>query len=195
MRKVVITLILIGIICFGVFSFIKNDEAKIEEPKVADSELIDNNIYEKPHNPTEYEVQLYNKLSSAINDESGSTTIANLVAKNFTAEFFTLKNQSVNHINGTNFIVANNKDKFTQFAKAFILPNMRTIEHQKGESNLPIVEKVTVMDSKKRRVDNIDNAYEIRVAIKYNRNDENLKKEATIILIKNSEGIYVYEVK
>lgn len=195
MRKVVITLILIGIICFGIFSFMKKDEGKIEEPKVADSELISNNIYEEPHNPTEYEVQLYNKLSSAISDESGSTTIANLVAKNFTAEFFTLKNQSTDHINGANFIVANNKDKFTQFAKAFILPNMRTIEHQKGESNLPEVEKVTVMDSKKRRVDNIDNAYEIRVSIKYNRDDENLKKEATIILVKNNEGIYVYEIK
>ncbi|MDF9825650.1 hypothetical protein M2475_002069 [Breznakia sp. PF5-3] len=188
----------------------KDDEVKKTEIKIDKNE-----VYTPPKNPTDYQAETYNALTKALK-KNNEEAVAKLVAENFTADFFTLKNkESAEDVGGLTYFPATRQEEFKTFAMNYVYSNYQLIKDDYGKSSLPVVEEVKVGNVSKETItykniipsedENVEdqveeNEYEgyvINITISYESTDvpdKDLKKEAVIYVIKLDERLVIIKL-
>lgn len=143
----------IGIIVLGIAIIIgaivllvlnsTDDEASVKTDSTI--ELIENDVYDAPSNPSIYQTTVYNELSEALEDEEDGEVIATLVATNFCADFYTLKNkESADDVGGLTYIPLAYRDDFESYASAYVYTQYNYIVDDYGTSSLFEVDNISV---------------------------------------------------
>lgn len=139
MKKIICLLCLAMIITLSGCG--KDEETKVEDPKV---EINENSVYALANKPTDCQIELYNELSDALEDGT-EQEIAEAVAKNFVADFYTLKNKANSEdIGGLTYLPEDKRIDFAAYASIYAYANYEKIVQQHGKKNLPAVKSVEV---------------------------------------------------
>lgn len=140
MKKLICLLCLALCVSLGACS--KEDE---NTPKEETSEIVVNDVYTQPNNPTDYQIEIYNALTEALDENEG---VAELVAKNFVTDFYTLKNkESAEDVGGLTYLPTDMRDSFATYASIYAYANYEKISQNYGAKNLPQVKSVEVSES------------------------------------------------
>lgn len=135
-----ITILFMAVLLVGLGACGKSNEAT-KESKI---EIKTNDVYEVPLRPTDYQATLYNELTKAL-EGTDDEAIAKLVAQNFSADFFTLKNkESAEEVGGITYLPTSRQEEFKTFAMNYVYANFQLIKDDYGKSSLPEVKEVKV---------------------------------------------------
>ncbi len=108
-------------------------------------EIVENSLYASPKDPSTYQTKTFNELSEALTDNEDGEMIATLVAKNFCADFYTLKNkESANDVGGLTYIPEAYQEEFKNYAAAYVYTQYTSIEEEHGNKHLFEVTEVSV---------------------------------------------------
>lgn len=186
----------------------KDEGEDVAKPQ---TEIKENSVYAAPVNPSHCQVELYNKLTKALGG-SDDEKIASLVAANFVADFFTLKNKETAHdVGGLVYLPEAIREAFVEYAEYSVYSNYEAIKLDFGSSSLPEVKEVKIGDITATTVtyDNFTPAneelgtpattnpqeydgYEVTLTLTYEKTelkDEDLKTEVTVVVM-NYDGTY-----
>ncbi len=136
----------IGLLCFvlvliGCSQTEDTTKDETEEPTIT---IQENQLYASPKEATNYQIELYNALTEAI-EENDDEKIAESVAVNFIADFFTLKNkENVTDIGGLVYIPLHYRDAFQDFASAYVYAQYPVLVDEYGKTQLFEVQSITV---------------------------------------------------
>lgn len=98
-------------------------------------------------NATDYQKEIYQELQDALKSKN-SQSIAEALAKNFVADFFTLSNKTIkNDVGGTQFWSTDARLTLRTKAIDTFYTNLELYIEDYGSENLPTVKEVTVLDS------------------------------------------------
>lgn len=146
MKKItVVSLILMLLLvsaCGGKKSEDNND--KKEEKK---AEIVENGVYDAPKNPTQYQISIFNKLGEVLTQQDNKA-IAEYVAINFSADFFSLLNkEGSDDVGGVTYIPKTKQEDFKIFASNYVYANFVPLKDKYGKDELPSVKKVEVTET------------------------------------------------
>lgn len=176
-----------------------------------------NSVYSQPKKPTDLQAKLYNKLTSALKSNS-EKKIAQLVAENFCADFFTLKNKSSgSNVGGLTYIPDSYRENFKNYAMNWVYANYQLIVDDKGKSSLPVVKSIKIVSTTTDTIDYVNeipadettgtaaysttdtyDAYKVKISIAYESTDvdsSDLKTSALVTVFKLDDKFVVDSVK
>ena len=152
----------------------KKETAKNEEK--AEVKMVANDLYVEPLNPTQAQIEAYNKLSQAITSEDRKEE-ATMVAVSFAFDFFSDKIRN-----------------FMEFAQAYYYGNYPTIVNEYGKKSLPEVSgyKVDAVEAKDYTYNgSACRGYDVKLTLTYAETEvESLKKSMTISVIEIQDYEY-----
>ena len=145
MKKLICMLCLALVICMSGCNKDKDDTNNDKEKdKIT---IVENDVYTTPASPSDAQILLFNALSEALEDEDDEE-IANLVAENFVADFYTLKNKAGSEdIGGLTYLPEANRADFVTYASVYAYGNYESIKQKYGTKHLPQVKEVEVTSS------------------------------------------------
>ena len=170
----------------------KKETAKNEEK--AEVKMVANDVYVEPLNPTQAQIEAYNKLSQAITSEDRKEE-ATMVAVSFAFDFFTLSNkEDAQDLGGLQFIPSDKIRNFMEFAQAYYYGNYPTIVNEYGKKSLPEVSgyKVDAVEAKDYTYNgSACRGYDVKLTLTYAETEvESLKKSMTISVIEIQDYEY-----
>lgn len=113
---------------------------KKEQESKEEYTLQTNKIYEAPKHPTQEQIREFNELSKAIENQSSSEKMAELVAVNFAYEFFSLAMKTgKDDVGGLTFIPKEKQTEFKDYAIYKYYNNYQTVISQYSQDDLPSV--------------------------------------------------------
>lgn len=144
-------------------------------------------------NATDYQKEIYKELQEALKGTS-SQAIAEALAKNFVADFFTLSNKTIkNDVGGTQFWSSDARLTLRTKAIDTFYTNLELYIEDYGSENLPTVKEVTVLDSSSMDGYNL---YAVSVTWTYESNskfDTSEFQNSAMLEITNESGTsYIY---
>ena len=152
----------------------KKETAKNEEK--AEVKMVANDLYVEPLNPTQAQIEAYNKLSQAITSEDRKEE-ATMVAVSFAFDFFTLSNkEDAQDLGGLQFIPSDKIRNFMEFAQAYYYGNY----------------KVDAVEAKDFTYNgSACRGYDVKLTLTYAETEvESLKKSMTISVIEIQDYEY-----
>ena len=209
-KKLKICLILMLIIVIIIMSFcilnIYNSLKKNNQKEIEVIDMIDSYGYKLDENDSEYFKILFDELKSIINaSELDEKEYANIVAKLFITDFYSLKNAiSKNDIGGVQFIYKPYQSTFVSLAKDSIYKYVESNLYGKREQVLPTVKEVVINNNEISEINLINDelglnvsdseAYYINATIIY---EEELEYPSNIelILAHNEQVLEIVSLK
>lgn len=203
---------LLCLLCvFMVFSLSACGKEEGQEVSNPQTEIKENSVYAVPLNPSHCQVELYNKLTKALKGDDDEK-IASLVASNFVADFFTIKNKENAHdIGGLAYLPEAIRESFKEYVEYSVYSNYEQIKLELGTSSLPEVTKVKVVSCEETVLtyNNFTpaneelgtpamtnpqeyNGYEVTLKLSYaetEMDEKDLKTEA-VVTVMDYDGIY-----
>lgn len=158
MKKLICMLCLALVICMSGCNKDKDDTNNDKEKdKIT---IVENDVYTTPASPSDAQILLFNALSEALEDEDDEE-IANLVAENFVADFYTLKNKAGSEdIGGLTYLPEANRADFVTYASVYAYGNYESIKQKYGTKHLPQVKEVEVTSSVSQDATYAGNVYD-----------------------------------
>ena len=158
MKKLICMLCLALVICMSGCNKDKDDTNNDKEKdKIT---IVENDVYTTPESPSDAQILLFNALSEALEDEDDEE-IANLVAENFVADFYTLKNKAGSEdIGGLTYLPEANRADFVTYASVYAYGNYESIKQKYGTKHLPQVKEVEVTSSVSQDATYAGNVYD-----------------------------------
>ncbi len=160
--------------------------SKTEEKQIA---LVENNRYVEPLHPTTEQIEAFNLLSKAV-EENNELEEAKQVGVSFVYDFFMLSNkESSDDVGGLQFIPSSYIRSFMAYAKAYYYSNYGTIVNEYGKESLPQVINVNVnsIEASKISYQNMQyDGYILQASVEYQENKLNssmLKKDIKLSII------------
>lgn len=190
------------LVCIGLFGFlaIKSVKKIIPGNAVLDSDVyaIKDYNYVLRSNATKYQVELFNQLDDAL-DGDDEQLCAELIAKNFVADFFTWTNKAGSYdVGGIYFVYSPQRKSIILDARMSFYKYLTYYINKYGNKKLLEVTNVEVTSSSKldnKYVDNEGREYEgYYVACEWTYNDysfdskTNYMKNGYFTVIKNYDG-------
>lgn len=141
MKKLICILCLALVVSMSGCNKDKNEDKTDKTDKVS---IVENDVYTTPKAPTKVQIELYNALSEALEEEE-EEEIAKLVAQNFVADFYTFKNKTGSEdVGGLTYIPENRREEFLSFASLYAYSNYESIVQEYGNKHLPQIKTVEV---------------------------------------------------
>lgn len=170
MKKLICMLCLALVICMSGCNKDKDDTNNDKEKdKIT---IVENDVYTTPASPSDAQILLFNALSEALEDEDDEE-IANLVAENFVADFYTLKNKAGSEdIGGLTYLPEANRADFVTYASVYAYGNYESIKQKYGTKHLPQVKEVEVTSSVSQDATyagNVYNGFVVTVALTFEK--------------------------
>lgn len=159
---------------------------KTEEKQIA---LVENNRYVEPLHPTTEQIEAFNLLSKAV-EENNDLEEAKQVGVSFIYDFFMLSNkESSDDVGGLQFIPSSYIRSFTAYAKAYYYSNYGTIVNEYGKESLPQITNVNVISIEASKISYQNTEYDgyvLEASVEYKESklkSSMLKKDMQISII------------
>ena len=138
---IVISLVSTGLITINVMNIMNNNSGKEIE-----SETVTNQFYTLNGYATEYQKNIFDELTDALNaEEKDDLTIAGLVAKSFVTDLFTWTNKDGNYeVGGQQYVYGSALGPFNTYIKDTLYSELDLYITQYGRDYLPEVANVEV---------------------------------------------------
>lgn len=168
---------------------------------VVDVKIVDDiKHYQLKETATSYYKNLFNKLKMILSkDEIDKREYADIVAKLFVSDLFTLNNKtSKNDVGGVQFVFEAYRMEFTEMVKATLYNHVENNVYGDRKQELPIVKNVIInsIDSVEFKYnEKIDpGAFEVNLVVEYEK-DLQYQQQVILTLIHNNELLEVAEMK
>lgn len=167
-------------------------------------ELVLNEVYSAPNNPTVYQIEKYNELSTVLSENETDVEIAKAVAVAFAADFYTFSNKTgENDIGGINYFPSEKREAAKNYITFYYYKNYNSIKNQYGEESLPCVKNIVAVEPLESQftdeeAEHTYPSYEVRLNITYEDTQISqaaLKTETVITLVKYNDVYQVVEIQ
>lgn len=137
----IITISVLVLACFAIKYYVLDNEEKLF--KTIDT--IDDYGYNLDDRDTEYYKSLFNELKTLLDKDHNDIEYANLVAKLYITDLYTLSNKINKYdVGGVEFIFKDFKDDYVSSVKTTLYRYLQDNEDGNRKQDLPIVEDVKV---------------------------------------------------
>lgn len=148
-------------------------------------------------NATDYQKELYKELETLYAEEAEPIALAESIAKNFVADFFTLSNKTIkNDIGGAQFWCTDIRLEFREKAVDYFYQNLELYIHDFGAENLPTVTSITVNEIEEKQINATDVVYHMTMSWTYDEVEgfpiSKMQNTATVEVIEEDEELYMY---
>ena len=137
---IIISLMSLVLISFNIISMYSGS---LEEDNVL---KVTNKFYQSANNPTDYQKQIFDDLTMALNNESSDENdliIVDLVAKNFIADLFTWNNKDGNfEVGGQTYLYGSSLIAFNNYIKDTLYKDLDRYIVKYGKDYLPEVDEI-----------------------------------------------------
>lgn len=197
-KNIVIAVALAAILVFGgilAVNLLGNSDAP--ETPVVEHEVREDFPYTIRSNATDYQKELYEELEKLYSEDAEPIILAESIAKNFVADFFTLSNKTIkNDIGGAQFWCSEVRLQFREKAVDYFYQNLELYIHDFGAENLPTVTSVTASDIEEVQINATDVVYRMKLSWTYAEVEgfpiSKMQNSATVEVVEEAEELYMY---